>query len=101
MNTKNLEKMPALSLSLDALHASLQEMTQKIDLGGGGAAGQIRKDVHSGCLLADRLWNLKDLQGRLFARTFTLRGHIDANPEDEDAEDERNTGHTSACKTQP
>jgi hypothetical protein len=101
VNTKNLEKMPALSLSLDALHASLQEMTQKIDLGGGGAAGQIRKDVHSGCLLADRLWNLKDLQGRLFARTFTLRGHIDANPDDEDAEDERNTGHTSACKTQP
>ena len=84
INSKNLEKMPAISLSLTKLHESLQEMTQTLQLSGGGTAGQIRKDVQCGCILADSLWNLKELQRRQFSRTFTLQGHVDALPRDED-----------------
>ena len=85
---KNIEKMPALSISLKTLHESLQEMTQALRLSGGGASGQIRKDVQDGCILADQLWNLKKLQERQFDKTFTLRGHIYAQPDDDDAEEE-------------
>ena len=87
--------MPALSISLAVLHASLQQMTQALHLGGSGALTQIRKDVQGGCILADRLWNLKDLQKRHFSRSFTLRGHIDAISEDEDADDEGGTAPTA------
>ena len=78
--------MLALSISLTNLHESLQQMTKALNIVGGGATGQIRKDVQSGCILADRLWNLKDLQNRRFSRTFTLQGHINATPDDEDAQ---------------
>ena len=94
VDDKNLEKMPALSISLTVLHESLQEMTQALRLSGGGTSGQLRRDVQGGCILADQLWNLKGLQGRYFSRTFTLRGHIDASPDDEDAEDETEADST-------
>ena len=58
VSNKNLEKMPALSLSLSALHESLQQMTRALNLVGGGATGQVRRDVQSGCNLADRLSNM-------------------------------------------
>ena len=87
--------MPALSMSLTTLHGSLQQMTQAQNIVGGGATGQIRKDVQSGCILADRLWNLEDLQKRHFSRTFTLQGHVNATPEDDDADDGNGTAPTS------
>ena len=93
--------MPALNISLSSLHGSLQQMTKALDLVGGGAAGQIRKDVQSGCILADRLWNLQDLQKRHFSRSFTLQGHIPAAPEDEDAADENGTAPTSGRIMKP
>ena len=84
VNSKNLEKMPAISLSLTKLHEALHEMTQRLDLSGGGTSGQIRRDVQCGCILADSLWNLKEFQRRRFNRTFTLQGHVGALPQDED-----------------
>ena len=101
VDSKILEKMPALSMSLTALHESLQEMTQAIRLTGGGATGQIRKDVQGGCILADQLWSLRKLQGHKFGKTFTLRGHIDASPDDEDAENDKNTESTANREWQP
>ena len=92
---KHFEKMPALSISLKALHESLQEMTNTLRLSGGGASGQIRKDVQDGCILADQLWNLKKLKERQFAKTFTLQGHICAQQDDDDAEEEENAEVTS------
>ena len=88
VESKNLEKMPALSMSLSVLHGALEQMTQKLNLVGGGATGQIRRDVSSGCILADRLWNLKDLQKKQFGKSFTLQGHIPETQDDEDAADE-------------
>ena len=72
VDSKNIEKMPALSLSLGALHESLRQMTQALNLVGGGTTGQIRRDVQSGCILAARLWNLQDLQSKRYSRTFKL-----------------------------
>jgi len=95
VDDKNLEKMPALSMSLTIMHGSLQQMTQAQNIVGGGATGQIRKDVQSGCILADRLWTLEDLQKRHFSRTFTLQGHVNATPEDDDADDGNGTAPTS------
>jgi hypothetical protein len=89
--------MPALSMSLNTLHAALQQMTKSLLPGGGGATGQIRRDVQSGCILADRLWNLQDLQKKRFSQTFQLRGHIDEIPEDEAAEED--TGMTPTTTT--
>ena len=74
--------MPALSISLSALHESLHEMTQSLRVEGGGATGQIRRDVQSGCILADQLWNLKTLQKRQFCSKFTLNGHVYAAADD-------------------
>jgi len=88
VDAKTLEKMPALSMSLNVLHASLQQMT---DLNSSGALTQIRKDVLGGCILADRLWNLKDLQQRSFGKHFTLRGHVDATADDEDMQEDSDT----------
>ena len=88
IDSKNLEKMFALGISLNTLHESLLQMTKARDIVGGGATGQIRKDAQVGCIQADRCWNLQDLQKRHFSRTFTLQGRIDATPEDEDAHDE-------------
>ena len=82
VDNKNIEKMPALSLSLSALHDSLRPMTQALNTVGGGATGQIRKDVQSGCILAGRLWNLQDLQSKRYSRTFKLQGHIELSAED-------------------
>ena len=39
VDSKNIEKMPALSLSLGALHESLRQMTQALNLVGGGTTG--------------------------------------------------------------
>jgi len=88
VDTKTLEKMPALSMSLNVLHASLQQMT---DLSSSGGLTQIRKDVLGGCILADRLWNLKDLQQRRFGKHFTLRGHVDVTSDDEDMQEDSDT----------
>ena len=95
VDSKNLEKMPALSLSLKGLHESLQEMTQELRLRGSDASGQIRRDVQDGCLLANQLWNLKKLQEQRFDKTFTLRGHIHEEPDDDAEENERDTDPTS------
>ena len=85
-DTKTMDKLPALSMSLPALHETLQKMTSS--LAGGGLAHS-RPDVQSGCTLADRLWNLQELQQqqKRFKRDFTLRGHIDAIPDDEDMDE--------------
>ena len=93
--------MPAVSMSLANLHAALQQMTKALNLVGGGATGQVRRDVQGGCILADRLWNLQDLQKRRFNRDFTLQGHIPAPPEDEDAADEPRTAQASGHLTKP
>ena len=95
VDSKKLEKMPALSISLPTLHNCLQEMSQAVRLGETGAMTQIRKDVQGGCILADQLWNLKDLQKRHFERNFILRGHVDASPDDEEADEEDNTAAAS------
>ena len=95
VDSKKLEKMPALSISLPTLHNCLQEMSQAVRLGETGAMTQIRKDVQGGCILADQLWNLKDLQKRQFERNFILRGHVDASPDDEEAGEEDNTAAAS------
>ena len=92
VDSKNIEKMPALSSSLCALHESLRQMTQALNLVGGGTTGQIRRDVQSGCILAGRLWNVQDLQSKRNNSTFRLRGHIEPPPEDEDAVDENDRG---------
>ena len=55
---------------------------------GGGAAGQIRRDVQSGCHLADSLWNLSKLQAKRFSSTYTLQGHLEAQSDDEEAADD-------------
>ena len=89
LDSKNIEKMPALSLSLGALHESLRQMTQALNLVGGGTTGQIRRDVQSGCILAGRNNS-----------TFRLRGHIEPPPEDEDAGDENDRAVTSGRKRQ-
>ena len=57
--------------------------------------------MQSGCILADRLWNLQDLQKRHFSRTFTLQGHIPETPEGEDAADENGTAPISGRITKP
>ena len=101
VNAKNIEKMPALSMSLAALHESLQFMTKALDVVGGGATGQIRRDVQSGCVLANRLWNLSDLQKKQFSRTFMLQGHLDQLPEDEEVEEETGTAPSSRRKAKP
>jgi len=88
VSSKNLEKMPALSLSLSALHESLQQMTGALNLGGGGATAQVRRDVQSGCNLADRLWNLQDLQKQKFGRTFTLQGHVPDRAAESESDEE-------------
>ena len=92
VSNKNLEKMPALSLSLSALHESLQQMTRALNLVGGGATGQVRRDVQSGCNLADRLWNLQDLQKQKFGRTFTLQGHVPDRAAESETEEESDAG---------
>ena len=100
VDSKNIEKMLALSLSLAALHESLRQMTQALNLVGGGTTGQIRRDVQSGCILAGRLWNVEDLQSKRNNSTFRLRGHIEPPPEDEDAVDENDRAVTSERKRQ-
>ena len=75
-------------------------MKKSLQLIGGGATGQIRRDVQSGCILDDRLWNLQDLQKKHFSKTFQLQEHIDEIPEDEVAEGETGTVPTSAPTTE-
>ena len=93
--------MPALSISLSVLHDSLREMTQTLRVEGGGATGQIRRDVQGGCILADQLWNLKKLQGTRFDKNFNLQGHIAASPDDENEEDEKTENATSGLAFAP
>ena len=72
VDSKSLEKMPALSISLSDLHGSLRQMTKALGLDGAGAAGQIRKDIQSGCILRLRL---KRSHHRVWDASYRQRGH--------------------------
>ena len=87
--------MFAPNLSLSALHDSLRQMTQALNLVGGGTTGQIRRDVQSGCILAGRLWNLQHLQSKRYSRTFKLQGHVEPIADRKDAMDEDGKAATS------
>ena len=58
------EKLPAVSMSLHTLHQHMQSMTEIASLPASTSAQAVaRKDVHSGCALADTLWIVGVLMG--------------------------------------
>ena len=55
--TEPLEKLPAMSMSLHTLHQHMQSMTDTTRVvTANSEQAQARKDIQSGCSLADNLW---------------------------------------------